>query len=188
MDKNKQITIGLIALAAILGLTLYATGGFSKLFGGGSEGSQIRTSASSALPPGTTNLPGGQGNIPGTNTNETPVPDGPTTSIKYDTPVYDYGVVDEGEIVKYVFKFTNVGHEPLTISNCRASCGCTVPKWPKEPIAPGARGEIAVEFNTKGKPGRQSKRVTVTANTNPTETFIEVVGEVRSKEQPATKG
>lgn len=188
MDKNKQIVIGLLALAAILGGMLYATGGFAKLFGGSSESAQIRISASSALPPGTTNLPGGEGNIPGTNMNETPISDGPATSIKYDTPVYDFGVVDEGDIVKYVFKFTNVGHEPLTISNCRASCGCTVPKWPKEPIAPGARGEIVVEFNTKGKPGRQSKRVTVTANTNPTETFIEVQGEVRGKEQPTAKG
>ncbi|HNE30288.1 MAG TPA: DUF1573 domain-containing protein, partial [Saprospiraceae bacterium] len=87
-----------------------------------------------------------------------------------------------------MFKFKNVGSEPLLITNCKGSCGCTVPTWPKEPIPPGATGEIKVEFNTKGKPGRQSKRVTVTANTVPTETFLEIAGEVRGKEMPVGKG
>ena len=80
--------------------------------------------------------------------------------------------------ISYVFKFKNTGSEPLVISNAKGSCGCTVPTWPKEPVPPGGVGEIKIEFNTKGKPGRQSKRVTVTGNTVPTETFLEITGEV----------
>ncbi|HND89782.1 MAG TPA: DUF1573 domain-containing protein, partial [Saprospiraceae bacterium] len=110
-----------------------------------------------------------------------------TSSIQYENDKYEFGVVNEGEIVKHMFKFKNTGSEPLVISNAKASCGCTVPIWPKEPIPPGGSGEIAVEFNTKGKPGAQSKQVTVTANTNPTETFLVVAGEVKGKEQPAAK-
>ena len=63
-----------------------------------------------------------------------------------------------------------------------------MPTWPKEPVAPGASAEIKVEFISKGKPGRQCKKVTVTANTTPTETFLEIMGEVKGKEQPAAKG
>jgi len=91
-------------------------------------------------------------------------------------------------VVKHIYKFKNTGTEPLIISNAKGSCGCTVPTWPKEPVPPGGTGELKVEFNSKGKPGPQSKRVTVTANTTPTETFLEISGEVRGKEQPAAKG
>ncbi|MBK8921360.1 MAG: DUF1573 domain-containing protein [Saprospirales bacterium] len=129
----------------------------------------------------------GNGNIPGTNVN-TPGADVPTTTIKYDEITYDFGMADEGTVVKHIFRFTNTGSEPLIISNAKGSCGCTVPTWPKQPVPPGGKGEIAVEFNTKGKPGRQSKQVTVTANTTPTDSHIEITGEVRGKEQPVSKG
>ncbi|MBL7828165.1 MAG: DUF1573 domain-containing protein [Saprospiraceae bacterium] len=116
------------------------------------------------------------------------VPQGPTTSIQYDNSEFDYGTIDEGEIIKHIYKFKNTGDIPLLISNAKGSCGCTVPTWPKEPIQPGQSGEIKVEFNSKGKPGPQRKQVTVTANTTPTETFLVIKGEVRGKEQPLTKG
>lgn len=99
------------------------------------------------------------------------VPAGPATTIQYDQPVFDFGTIDEGEIVKHAYKFKNTGSEPLVISNAKGSCGYTVPTWPKEPVPPGGEAVINVEFNSKGKPGPQSKRVTVTANTTPTETF-----------------
>ena len=119
----------------------------------------------------------------------TPVtPAGPATTIQYEKDKYDFGTAKEGDEVKYIFKFKNTGNEPLVISNARGSCGCTVPDWPKEAVAPGASGEIKVVFNTKGKVGHQSKRVTVTANTEPTETFLEVFGEVKGMEQPTAKG
>ncbi len=181
MERNKQVQIGLLALLAILLIANLTGGGFKNWFGQ-SEAEKIQESAAAY------NAGGQSGNIPGTNQNVVSMPAGPATTIQYEQPVYDYGTVDEGEIVKHNYKFKNTGNEPLVISNCKGSCGCTVPTWPKEPIPPGGEGEIKVEFNSKGKPGPQSKRVTVTANTAPTETFIEIKGEVKGKEQPAAKG
>jgi Protein of unknown function (DUF1573). len=181
MERNKQIQIGLLALLAILLVANLVGGGFKDLFSK-SEASQIRESAATFASEQQS------GNIPDMNQNVAPVASGPATMIQYEQPVYDFGTIDEGEIVKYAYKFKNTGSEPLVISNCKGSCGCTVPTWPKEPVPPGGSGEIKVEFNSKGKPGSQSKRVTVTANTTPTETFLEIKGEVRGKEQPAAKG
>lgn len=101
---------------------------------------------------------------------------------------FDFGEVDEGDVVTHVYKFTNTGKVPLVISNARSTCGCTVPDWPKEPIAPGDGGEIEVRFNTKNKKNKQQKPVTITANTYPASTkvflsgFVKAaVGEVASK-------
>ena len=181
MERNKQVQIGLLALLAILLVANLVGGGFKNWFGQ-SEAEKIHESAASL------DVSKQSGNIPGTNENVVAVPAGPATTIQYDQPVFDFGNINEGEIVKHAYKFKNTGSEPLVISNCKGSCGCTVPTWPKEPIPPGGEGEIKVEFNSKGKPGPQSKRVTVTANTTPTETFIEIKGEVKGKEQPAVKG
>jgi hypothetical protein len=110
------------------------------------------------------------------------VPAGPTTSIEYAETTFDFGEVTEGEKVRHVYKFTNTGNEPLIISNAKGSCGCTVPDWPREPIAVGEAGEIVVEFDTKGKGSAegkpQTKRVTVTANTDPVNTFLTITGKV----------
>ncbi len=188
MERSKQIQVGLLTLLALLLIANLFGGGFKNWFSntqGGAHASAAiltddnRVNATAAAD---------KGNIPGTNLGATPVPAGPTTSIQYDGVIYDFGVADEGTVVKHIFKFKNTGSEPLVISNAKGSCGCTVPTWPKQPVPPGATGEIAVEFNTKGKPGRQSKQVTVTANTNPTDTHLEITGEVRGKEMPAAKG
>ena len=89
---------------------------------------------------------------------------------------YNFGEIDEGGVVEHIFKFTNTGKVPLVISNARSTCGCTIPEWPKTPIAPGAEGEIEVKFNTKGKKNQQSKPVTITANTYPNQTKVFVNG------------
>lgn len=101
--------------------------------------------------------------------------------IEFDKVKYGFGTVNEGDIVNHVFKFKNTGKIPLIISNARSTCGCTVPKWPKEPIEPGQSGEIPVKFDTKSKPNNQSKEVTITANTYPKETKIYVFGNVTPK-------
>ena len=111
-------------------------------------------------------------------------PAGPTTTIDFAENSFDFGTVTEGEKVSHVYKFKNTGNEPLVISNAKGSCGCTVPQWPKTPIAPGESGDIMVEFNSKGKPGKQTKRVTVTANTNPPQSFLTITGNVE-KAAPA---
>ncbi|MCW5923851.1 MAG: DUF1573 domain-containing protein [Saprospiraceae bacterium] len=190
MERNKQIQIGLLALLALLLIANLFGGGFKNWFK--SENDKIRESAIASTSLNSNNLSAAEptameGNIPGTNLNAT-VSNLPTTTIQYENEKYNFGVIDEGEIVKYTYKFKNTGSEPLIISNAKGSCGCTVPTWPKEPVPPGGSGELKVEFNSKGKPGPQSKRVTVTANTTPTETYLEIAGEVRVKEQPAAKG
>lgn len=117
-------------------------------------------------------------------------PTGPTTTVSFAETEFDFGTVDAGEIVSHEFEFTNTGSEPLIISNAKGSCGCTVPKWPKDPIAPGASGKIMVEFNSKGKKNKQNKKVTITANTEPAQTFLYVKGDVTpepgSETTPAT--
>lgn len=115
---------------------------------------------------------------PGTVTAENQVPTGPTTTMVFEQTDFDFGSVKEGEKVKHTYKFKNTGKEPLIISTAKGSCGCTVPKWPSEPIAPGGTGVIDVEFDSKGKPGKQAKRVTVTANTVPAQTFLNITGNV----------
>lgn len=193
MERSKQIQIGLLALLALLLLAnVFTDGGFKTWFGHKSEASQIRESAAASSLSGSSNgsltsMPPVDGNIPGTNVNSQ-LSNLPPTAIQYDNDKFNFGVVDEGEVVKHVFKFKNTGSEPLVISNAKGSCGCTVPTWPKEAVPPGGTGEIKVEFNSKGKPGQQSKKVTVVANTNPSETYLEIAGEVRGKEQPAAKG
>ncbi|MBP8724588.1 MAG: DUF1573 domain-containing protein [Saprospiraceae bacterium] len=110
-------------------------------------------------------------------------PTGPTTTIEFEEMVFDWGEIKEGEHVKYAYKFKNTGSEPLIIADAKGSCGCTVPDWPREPIAPGASGEIKVEFDSKGKGSddgqKQTKKVTVTANTNPPQTYLTITGVVK---------
>lgn len=95
----------------------------------------------------------------------------PKTTIQFESTFHDFGDIKEGDVVNTVYKFTNTGNSPLIIRDARASCGCTVPSKPEAPVMPGETGEIEVEFNSKGKPGMQSKTVTITANTEPSETI-----------------
>lgn len=106
------------------------------------------------------------------------VPTGPTTVMSFSEDRFNFGTVTEGEKVSHTYTFTNTGDEPLILSNARGSCGCTVPKWPRQPIQPGESSDIIVEFNTKNKPGPRSQKVTITANTNPPESFIYLDGQV----------
>ena len=98
--------------------------------------------------------------------------------IKFDMEVWEFGEINEGDVIDTIFTFTNVGKAPLIISNAKAGCGCTVPQWPKDPIGPGETGEIAVKFNSKGKPGPQNKPVTLTMNTTPNTMKLRLVGKV----------
>lgn len=104
-----------------------------------------------------------------------------TTYIEFASNVHDFGKIKEGESVTHIFKFKNTGKVPLTITAARGSCGCTVPEWSKEPVQPGASGEVKVVFNSAGKSGTQSKTVTLTANTVPSETILTIKGEVEKK-------
>ena len=86
---------------------------------------------------------------------------------------YDFGTVIEGVQAKHTFKFTNTGDAPIVISGVRASCGCTTPSWPKEPITPGETGEITAIYNSKGRVGVFNKSIRITSNaTEPSKTLF----------------
>jgi hypothetical protein len=87
--------------------------------------------------------------------------------ITFDRIFHDFGNVNEGEMVKTVFTFSNTSENDLYIVDARGSCGCTVPKYPKNvAIKPGETGEIEVNFDTTGRPNLQQKMVKVSANTS----------------------
>ncbi len=101
--------------------------------------------------------------------------------IKFEKETHDYGEVKNGGNGQCTFKFTNTGSEPLIIQNAKGSCGCTVPSWPKEPLAPGASAEITVKYDTK-RPGAINKSVTITSNATNTPTkVIRIKGNVLPK-------
>ncbi len=83
--------------------------------------------------------------------------------IEFKKDTHDYGNVKYGGNGECTFEFTNTGDAPLIISNAKGSCGCTVPSWPKEPIAPGAKGVITVKYDTK-RPGAIANSVTINSN------------------------
>ena len=86
-------------------------------------------------------------------------------AISWERNNHDFGEIKEGEKVEHTFKFTNTGAEALVITNIQVTCGCTTPKgWPRDPVAPGKKAEIIVQFNSTGKIGRQNKVVTVISN------------------------
>ena len=81
----------------------------------------------------------------------------------YENNTVDYGNVNKGSNGKRIIKIQNVGDKPLIISNIKTSCGCTVPQWTTEPIAPGKKGEITVTYNTSNV-GRFSRTITISSN------------------------
>lgn len=100
----------------------------------------------------------------------------PTFSFKEET--YDFGDITQGDVVEHVFTFTNTGDAPLVIQDAKASCGCTIPKKPEQPVAPGETSEIGVKFNSTGKSGVVKKAITITANTNPAVTQLYITANI----------
>ncbi|WPP53382.1 DUF1573 domain-containing protein [Catalinimonas niigatensis] len=112
---------------------------------------------------------------------ESNAPQGEAPEFKFEESAYDFGAITEGDVVEHIFKFTNTGEAPLIIQSASASCGCTVPSYPREPIAPGATGEIQVKFDSSNKPGIQNKTVSITANTDPSITRLTIKSNVVPK-------
>ena len=102
--------------------------------------------------------------------------------ITFDKISHDFGNVNEGEIAKTIFTFTNTGENDLYIVDAVGSCGCTVPKYPKNiPIKPGENGEIEVNFDTNGRPNLQQKMIKVSANTPEGGQLLRIQAFVESK-------
>lgn len=101
--------------------------------------------------------------------------------LKFDKEIYDFGKIKAGDKVSYDYSFVNTGKSPLIITDAVASCGCTIPSWPKKPINPGQKEAIKVIFDSAGKSGLIDKQITITANTAPAQTLVHLVGEVETK-------
>lgn len=97
----------------------------------------------------------------------------------FEEDTYDFGTVTSGQKVTYDFKFKNTGKSPLIIASAEASCGCTVPDYPREPVAPGAEGTIKVVFDSANRLGMQNKVVTVTSNAVPATVELHLMGDVK---------
>ena len=102
--------------------------------------------------------------------------------ITFSKTTHDFGKINEADgRVTTIFEFTNEGMVPLVLTNVKASCGCTTPKWTHEPIEPGAKGNITVTYNPNGRPGRFQKTITVTSNATEATTKLYIKGEVIPK-------
>jgi hypothetical protein len=97
--------------------------------------------------------------------------------IKFKTDTIDYGIIDKGSDGERVFEFTNTGNAPLLITDVKSSCGCTVPEWPKTPVAAGAKSSIKVKYDTN-RIGKIRKTVTVYSNATEPIKALKINGEV----------
>lgn len=129
---------------------------------------------------------GDQGNLDSTEaatielSAESAVVDTANAPIVYqETDTYSFGEVKEGEKVSHEYAFTNTGKTPLIINSVRASCGCTTPYYPKQPIKPGEEFTIDVVFDTSNQPGMQHKVITMESNAHPSQTIFHLKGEVK---------
>jgi len=95
------------------------------------------------------------------------------TTIKFTKgETHDFGTLQEGDAAEAEFEFKNTGKEPLIIQNVHPSCGCTVPSWSKEAVAPGKKGVIKASYGTKGRVGAFNKNITVTSTAGTTTLWI----------------
>jgi hypothetical protein len=166
---NNKLSTGLLVFIAgllVVNTYLVASGGSSS--SASSKAAPVATRA--AVNPATpVNNPSA---TPTPSSEEEVVDNRPSTAIKFENNEKNFGDILQDSEHKHVFTFTNTGKEPLVIENAKGSCGCTVPKYPKEPIAPGKTGEIEVVYKPGKQKNVQTKNVTITANTEPRNTVL----------------
>ena len=107
------------------------------------------------------------------------------STIDFVSKVVDYGIIEHNSDGARKFVFTNNGTEPLLIKNAKGSCGCTVPTWPREAIAPGATAEIGVKYATN-RVGKFTKTITLTTNASKKPVILTVKGEVNAPAKEET--
>lgn len=104
-----------------------------------------------------------------------------SAKIEFKDDTVDYGKIENGSNGVRTFTFKNTGNAPLVITNVKSSCGCTVPKKPTAPIAPGEKGEIEVKYDTK-RTGFIRKTITVTSNASNVKngvSYLKIKGEIK---------
>jgi len=100
---------------------------------------------------------------------------------QWDETFHDFGDVKEGDVVSHRFRFKNVGKVPLVIHNATSTCGCTAPSVPNHPIVPNDTASILVVFNSLNKEEKQTKPITVIANTYPSKSELKIEAFVTKK-------
>ena len=190
---KEQIKIGLLAVIAITLIvnTLLTSGGNSQSSYFNPEAGAPSTQAAFAAngPSGTQGNPIqlDQGFNPSdpaaanaaNPTAPDPISSLPKTTMSFGELAHDFGAIKQNSENVHVFQFTNTGAKPLQISNAKGSCGCTVPKYPKEPIPPGQTGEIEVVYKPGLQKDAQTKTVTITANTEPETMQLKITANVQ---------
>lgn len=101
------------------------------------------------------------------------------SQIEFEETNHDFGVFEEGKVVSYTFRFKNVGKDTVRLRSVKPSCGCTTPKWTRDPIPPGGIGEIEVQYNSKGRPGQFKKSITVLHDHSTQPIVLHIEGEAR---------
>lgn len=102
-------------------------------------------------------------------------------NFKFVEEKHDFGKIPEGPQVEYIFEYTNIGDKPLTVSSVSPSCGCTIPDWSKDPVAPGGKGFIKAIYNTQNRVGMFNKSLTIYSDAIEPNKVIFFVGEVIAK-------
>lgn len=106
-----------------------------------------------------------------------------TSKIVFKEYEHAFGEVAEGEKISYTFKFENTGTGNLIINSAKTTCGCTVPKYDKEPIRPGDTGNIEVVFDTSDRNGMQTKTITVESNASTPVVILKITAVVKQEEK-----
>lgn len=104
----------------------------------------------------------------------------------FDETEYDFGTIDKGNPVEHKFTFTNTGKAPLVIVDAKSSCGCTVPEYSRNPVAPGEKGELLVKYNASGT-NAVTKSITITANTEKGKELLKIKAFVNAPGVGASK-
>ncbi len=117
--------------------------------------------------------------------NATPASNPNAGDFSFVEETHDFGKIPKGTPVNYEFSFVNSGKEPIVISNVQASCGCTTPKWPKEPVLPGKSASINVQYNA-ANPGGFNKSITITSNAKTPTKVLYIKGTVDTQAEQTT--
>lgn len=167
----KYVLMGVIAVGLIANAYLLMTGAYS----GDSKSPQPKSSAAAKT---LSNNKADANKLEQSTVKRDAVEAGPLTEMTFASPAHNFGSIKQDTENRHVFTFTNTGAEPLIIENAKGSCGCTVPQYPKEPIAPGETGEIEVVYKPGKQKNKQTKTVTITANTEPRTTTLTITADV----------
>ena len=171
---KENIKIGLMAIIAVTLIVNTMNQG-----SGGMMMSSDDSSSSNDVAPTTVNPPSNNAQV---QANEPIVPKLPKTKISFAELEHNFGDVEQETQNTHIFRFSNTGDKPLVISDAKGSCGCTVPNYPREPIAPGESGEIEVVYSPGKQKNQQTKTVTITANTTPETSLLKITANVLETE------